>query len=168
MFPFSFPITILTYTQTHTHTIQRTLHTHTHTQYNAYYTHKTHNAHYTHTHTHITHTENQMPSQLPSAAVDYEWTEHTREGFAVVNITWDPPNWSEFIGSYNITIFSQSDGCGGHQKMIHFINIGRVSFNTTTTLHTLTHEVQCCTLTHEVQCCTLTHEIQCCTHSHTK
>ena len=68
-----------------------------------------------------------MPSQLPSAAIDYAWSEYTTPGLAVVNMTWDPPQWSEFITSYNITMFSQSDECGGHQRMVDFFNISRVS-----------------------------------------
>ena len=68
-----------------------------------------------------------MPSQLPSAAIDYEWTEFSTPGQAVVNITWDPPQWSEFITSYDIIIFSQSEECGGLQKLINFMNIWKVS-----------------------------------------
>lgn len=70
-----------------------------------------------------------MPAQLPPNGIRYEWVEDTRQGYegtAVVNITWEPQEGYEFISSYKIILFSQTEECGGQMKMLSFVGIGKV------------------------------------------
>ena len=71
-----------------------------------------------------------MPSQLLSNSIHYEWVEDVRPQYsraAVVNISWEPPEGAEFINSYEILFFSQTEECGGERVVINFVGIGRVS-----------------------------------------
>ena len=70
-----------------------------------------------------------MPTQLPYNGIQYEWVEDQRPGFegtAVVNITWEPQEGSEFITSYEITVFSQPATCGVELAPINYVNIAKV------------------------------------------
>lgn len=73
--------------------------------------------------------EDAYPAQLPYNGIQYEWIEDTRLGYektAVVNITWEPPEGYQYISSYDLVMFSQTDECGGHIRMMSFMGIGNV------------------------------------------
>lgn len=77
----------------------------------------------------ITSPEDAYPAQLPYNGIQYEWVEDTRPGYertAVVNITWEPPEGYEYIYSYHLVMFSQTDECGGQIRMMRFMGIGNV------------------------------------------
>ena len=75
------------------------------------------------------HAETRLPSQLSPSDFQYEWYEDMRpdyKGLAVVNISWERPEGHEFISNYSITLFSQSDECGGEQRLMYFVGINKV------------------------------------------
>ena len=76
-----------------------------------------------------TYIETVFPTQLPRNSLQYEWEEDTRpdyEGLAIVNMTWERQEGYEYISSYEISVFSQTDECGGEMILLRFDGIGKV------------------------------------------